>query len=116
MVGVLMNQQQRADLSDNPFLKIDNPWDDVKQSESNTKATEKAKEFQRLCYSVFHEYADGKRLWEMLTEMYFMQQQLDPTGPNADKLALWWDGFKSALLGMHNMGAMHQRRISGVNE
>jgi hypothetical protein len=113
-VGVQVNQQQRPDLSDNPFLRIENPWDEVKQSES--KMQEEAKEFQRLCYSVFHEYADGKRLWEKLSSMYFMQQNLDPSQTNARNLSLWWDGFKAALLGMYNMGLMHQKRISGVNE
>ncbi len=106
--------KQRPDLSDNPFLKIENPWEDTQKLEGVQK--EKALEFQRLCYSVLHEYADGQRLWEKLHEMYLMQQQVDPTAYSAPNLALWWDGFKAALLGLYNMGLMHKKRASGVNE
>lgn len=104
--------EQRPDLSDNPFLKIENPWEQTEAARA--KAEEELKEFQRLCYSVWMSYADGKALWERLQKQYLMQQQLDPAGPNAQSLAVWWDGFKAALLMMHNFGLTHLKRINGV--
>ncbi len=109
-MGQTMNN--RPDLSDNPFLKIDNPYEDA--SGAQEKASLKATEFGRLCYSVFHEYEDGKRLWEFLKENYLMQQQVDPTQDNAQQLSLWWDGFKASLLGMYNMGLMHIKKTNGA--
>lgn len=105
--------EQRPDLSDNPFLKIDNPFEQVNQNQE--QAIEKAKEFQRLCHSIWHVNADGKALFEMLKDMYLMQQQIDPSQPNANNLALWWDGFKANILGQYNMGLAHHRRTTGVS-
>lgn len=104
----------RPDLSDNPFLRIENPYEDPKLQERQQQASLKAAEFQRLCHSVFHEYADGKRLWEMWRDMYLMENQVDPTGSNSSNLSLWWDGFKSCGLGFYNHGLMHIKRVNGV--
>lgn len=104
--------EQRPDLSDNPFLKIDDPRE--KTAPMQQAAQDKALEFGRLCYSVFHQYEDGKRLWAFLTETYLLQQQVDPTLANAPHLTLWWDGFKSALLGMYNTGELYIKRVNGV--
>jgi len=101
----------RADLSDNPFLKIDEPH---KPSAAQQEATLKALEFHRLCYSTFHVFEDGKKLWEFIKDVYLMQQHVDPTQSNAKDLALWWDGFKSGLLGLHNMGLMHIKKANGA--
>lgn len=108
------NTQDRPDLSDNPFLKIENPYDDPKIKERQAAASAKASEFQRLCYSTFHEYPDGKKLWEMWRDMYLMENQLDPTQTNSSNLAVWWDGFKACGLGFYNHGMAHIKRTNGV--
>lgn len=109
-----MEQMQPQGLSDNPLLQAPKPFDDG-SAEHRKALEEKSKEFQRLCYSTFHNYADGQKLWEMLKEMYLMQQHVDPAAPNANNLAIWWDGFKSSLLGLYNMGLAHKKRINEVN-
>lgn len=107
-------ENQRPDLSDNPFLKIENPF---AETEGKRQALEDAaKELQRLCYSVWHTYPDGQRLWEKLLQMYIMNNQVDPTTQSAGTMAIWWDGFRSALLGMYNMGTLHLKRTNGVTE
>lgn len=85
---------------------------DVKQLQA--KATERAEEFQRLCYVVFHEFPEGAKLWERLRDMYLMNSQVDPRSNNASECSLWWDGFKSSLLGLYNHGLAHIKRVNGV--
>lgn len=107
------SQPDKPDLSGNPFLKIEDPRADVGARES--QAIELASEFQRLCYSVFHEYADGKKLWEKFHDMYLMQSQINPAVPNAGEMAVWWDGFKQCMIGLYNHGQAHIKRVNGVS-
>lgn len=107
-----LSQQDKPDLSDNPFLRIEDPRADVKAVES--KAQQLSAEFQRLCYSVFHEYADGKKLWERFHDLYLLRSQVNPAAPNAGEMAIWWDGFKECMIGMYNHGLAHIKRVNGV--
>lgn len=104
--------QDKPDLSDNPFLRLEDPRGDSKVKESEAAAL--AAEFQRLCYSVFHEYADGKRLWEKFHDMYLLSSQVNPAAQNAGEMAIWWDGFKNCMIGMYNHGKAHIKRTNGV--
>jgi len=103
---------EKQDLSDNPYLKIDNPYEDVQKQQA--EAQTKVNEIERLCYSVFHQYEDGKRLWEFLHDTYLMRQHIDVNCGNAQNVAIWWDGFKAALLSLYNTGLTHIKKTNGV--
>lgn len=108
-----MEQSQlRPDLSDNPFLAIPDYREDTKVKESEAQIL--AAEFQRLCYSVFHEYGDGQKLWEKFHDMYLLQSQVNPAAGNAGEMAIWWDGFKQCMIGMYQHGLAHIKRTNGV--
>lgn len=102
-------------MADNPWLKVDNPYE--ANSETQKQAEDYQREFDRLCWSVFHQNEDGKALYERLSQRYLQTTQLNPMSPTAQTEAVWWDGFKCAITGLYNLGAKHIRSINteGLN-
>ena len=95
---------------DNPWLKVPNPYEET--AEQQKAAAEYQKNFDRLCWSVFHQFEDGKALFELLSQRYLQTTQLNPMSPTATTEAVWWDGFKCAITGLYNLGAKHIRRVN----
>ncbi len=98
-------------LEDNPFLQPQpNPFD--AKIEVQKALQEKQVQLERLCFEYFIMSKDGKMLADILRERYILPSHFTPTDPNADKLALWWDGFRTAIRGLSiDNGLKHQQRI-----
>lgn len=95
----------------NPFLEpFRDPFED--QLKEHKERTEYEIEFQRLCYELFLTNPDGKRLMEMATEQFLIPGRFDPTAPNAQTMAIWWDGFKEAIRGFLDNAKQHKKRIA----
>ncbi len=71
----------------------------------------KALEYERLCYEAFLASADGKALLEQFKERYHCAPLVDPYNPNAEKLALFFEGFREAFRGLEMAAKNHQTRI-----
>ncbi len=102
-------------MSENPFLKVDNPYDGVNNRQKDAQDYER--EFERLCWSVWHQSVDGKELYERLKQRFLLQTQINPMSPTASSEAIWWDGFRSGLIGLYNLGTNHIKRVNteGLN-
>jgi hypothetical protein len=99
-------------LEDNPFLQPPpNPFD-AKLAARQTLQSMQI-QLERLCFEIFIMGNDGKMLADLLRERYILPSHFAPTDPNADKLALWWDGFRTAIRGLTiENGLKHQQRIN----
>jgi hypothetical protein len=96
--------------NNNPLLQLNDPFEP--QREQLQKVQDEAIELQRLCYEVFHMQKDGVKLYEMLTKKYLMTTQWAPNHPQATNLALYWEGFKEGIRGLHDQGSVHKNRIA----
>ena len=97
---------------DNPYLKIDNPYEGVKnvRDEMNKEQLE----LMRLCHEVFHVEPKGKELMKIFRERYLSAALFRPDHPQCKELALYWEGFREAIRGFYNLGLQHQQYINGV--
>lgn len=98
-------------MDNNPYLKLDDPFE--KQRNQIGEVQRETIEFQRLCYEVFFANKDGERLLEILTERYLLSALFSPTQSNASELALYFEGFKSAIRGLYEQGLIHKKRSNG---
>ena len=97
-------------MNNNPYLlPLPDPYSDQKRAKE--EADLHLIEFQRLCYEVFLCSADGKALVEKLKERYLIASQLDLNHPNAQYVAIWWDGFREAIRKLIGNGHIHHERI-----
>lgn len=95
----------------NPFLIYDeDPFEHAK--DEVTKVQNESIEFQRLCFTVFHQSEDGKKLYEMLKAQYLLQAKWSPTDPTAATQAIYWEGFRECIRGLYNMGLIHLKRVN----
>ncbi len=101
-------------MDNNPILEQIDPYKDVKAQQEATKKAEV--ELQRLCYETFHAFPEGKKLYEFLRDKYLLQACFVPNDPQAHQLAMYWEGFKEAIRGIHQLGAVHAARIAQVNQ
>lgn len=69
-------------------------------------------EFERLCFEIFIVGKDGQALAKTIHQRYLLPSHVTPTDANADRLYVWWDGFKAALRGLVENGLKHQSRIA----
>jgi hypothetical protein len=75
-------------------------------------AKQEAIQFQRLCYEIFHMSDNGKKLYDMILKKYIIPAKFAPSHPNADHLALYWEGFKEAMRGLWDQGNVHATRVN----
>lgn len=94
----------------NPYLQIQDPFEDQRKQLDEVK--QKQIEFQRLCFEIFHMSDDGKKLYEMIKEMYIIPARYAPSDPVAPTLAIYWEGFKEAMRGLWNQGKVHKDRVN----
>ena len=97
---------------DNPFLNPPpNPFEGNIALEKLKQ--EKQIEFERLCFEIFIMLKDGKILADLVRERFILPSHFVPTDPNASTLAIWWDGFRTAMRGLTiENGMRHQARIN----
>ncbi len=69
-------------------------------------------DLQRRCFEIFHMLKDGRELYDILLRKFIIPAKFAPSDRNAAKLALYWEGFKEAMRGLHDMGAVHAKRIN----
>ena len=98
--------------ADNPYLSLANIYDTHKVQHPEKHGPDQ--EIARLCYELFHVDERGKKLWEVWSARYLMKAVFNPQAPNARDLALWWEGFREAIRGMHNLGEQHIEYMNGV--
>lgn len=99
-------------IEDNPYLKIDNPFEYTQAAKEEAAKVEL--EFQRLCYEVFHVEPKGVQLMEFLKERYLLRPLYLPDHPAASNQAMFWEGFREAVRSFHNFGLRHIQYINGV--
>jgi hypothetical protein len=97
---------------ENPFLQVPNAYADVEMLQD--MASREGAEFNRLCWEVFHVNQSGARLYELLSERYLQRATFNPADPQATNLALYWEGFKEAIRGLHAFGLQHIKYVNGV--
>ncbi len=68
-------------------------------------------EYERLCYECLLANTDGLALLEQFKKRYHCMPLFTPMHPNADKLALFFEGFKEAFRGLEFAAKTHQKRI-----
>jgi hypothetical protein len=68
-------------------------------------------EFQRLHYELFLVNSEGKKLYTMLHNKFVTPSHFSPEHPHAGTLAIWWDGFRTAIRGLHEQAKQHELRI-----
>jgi len=95
----------------NPYLQpvFPDPFETIKQSQNHLR--EKEIEFQRLHYEILQMNKEGKRLNDMLQDKFVKPSHFNPNDPNASTLAIWWDGFRTAIRGLDEQGKIHAQRI-----
>ncbi len=95
----------------NPFLQpmFPDPYEGINKTKKELQEIEI--EFQRLHYEYFLMTADGKKLYNMLHHKFVVPSHFDPNNPNAGTLAIWWDGFRTAIRGLHEQAKKHDQRI-----
>jgi len=99
------------DISDNPFLRVLDPFESQRKQQQQVK--DEMIEFQRLCFETFHMFKDGKSLYDLIKERYLLRALFSPADKNANELALYYEGFKEAFRGLWTQGDIHRRRING---
>ena len=96
---------------DNPLIAPpQDPFEPQRQQQE--KIRQEAIELQRLCYEVFHMSDHGKKLYNILQSKYVIPAQYAPSHPAASQLALYWEGFKEAIRGLHDQGLLHAKRVN----
>jgi hypothetical protein len=100
------------DPADNPYLSLANIYDTHKVQHPERHGPDQ--EVSRLCYELFHVDERGRKLFEAWRDRYLMKAVFDPQAINARDLALWWEGFREAIRGMHNLGQQHIEYMNGV--
>lgn len=91
----------------NPLIMPEEPEALKAYREQNEQRSKEIQEFQRLCWEVFIGNPSGKRLYELLVEKYLIPAKFSPTDPNADRLAMYWEGFKAAIRGLNDNAVAH---------
>jgi hypothetical protein len=66
--------------------------------------------FEELCYQVFIVSQQGQELWQQLKERYLLQNKIDPSNPNAHKIAIFDAGFREAILGLYRFAQNHEAK------
>ena len=92
---------------------LGDPFEGVKHKQD--EAQQANIEFQRLCYETFIAFPDGKRLYEHMRDHYLLKAVYSPADPQSKELALFWEGFRECIRGMHLSGKVHEKRITKVN-
>ena len=96
---------------DNPLLMPPkDPFENQRALQDKIRA--EAIELQRLCYEVFHMTDNGKKLYAIILKQFIMPAHFSPADNNAATLALYWEGFKTAMKGLHDNGELHAKRIT----
>ena len=97
---------------DNPYLNLANIYDTHKVQHPERLGPDQ--EIARLCYELFHVDERGRKLFEAWRDKFLLKAVYSPQAPNARDLGLWWEGFREAIRGMHNLGQQHIEYMNGV--
>ena len=111
-------QEQDNNSQDNPFLKVENPYEDYEKSVANnlkSKHSQDMMKVQRLCYQVFECTDDGKQLYKELEAKFLLQSLYNPIQPEASNLALYWEGFRDCIRSIKQMCEMHGQMIKEMS-
>ncbi len=98
-------------MNNNPFLQplTPDPFEDKRHHEQQLREIEI--EFQRLHYEIFMMSPEGKKLYNMLHHKFVIPSHLNPRDPQASTMAIWWDGFRTAIRGLHEQAEKHSMRV-----
>lgn len=98
----------------NPLIMAEEPEAYRLYREKARDGHKEAEQLQSLCWEVFIVSPAGKKLMEIYMERFVIPAKFLPTDAAADKLAMYWEGYKDAIRGMKDNGLAHMRRISGT--
>lgn len=100
-------------MTDNsPFYEPENPYQQDQDALSDIKR--RTDLFEHLCYQVFVLNDDGKDLYEMLKDQFLLSSGFNPNHPNANNLALYWEGIREVVRGLGLAAVKHQKRVNNV--
>ena len=109
---------QEQDNKDNPYLKVENPYEDYEKSVQANLANKHSQDvlkIQRLCYQVFHLNPEGKELFEELQNKFLLQSLYNPVQANVEHMALYWEGFRDCIRTFKQMSDMHGQMIKEMS-
>ena len=95
----------------NPLIAQEEPEFFKAQRVKNDTSMKELQELQRLCYEVFIVSTHGKQLYETLAEKYLVPAMLSPYDANAERLCMYWEGFKAAIRGLRDNGLAHVKKV-----
>ena len=82
--------------------------------EKSNEGRQEIEQLQSLCWEVFIVSAAGKKLMEIYMEKFVMPSKFSPTDISADKLAMYWHGYKDAIRSMKDNAIAYMKRVSGT--
>lgn len=98
----------------NPLIVPEEPEAYKLYREKAGNSHKEAEQLQSLCWEVFIVSPAGKKLMEIYMDKFVIPSKFLPTDIAAEKLSMYWHGYKDAIRGMKDNGLAHMRRISGT--
>jgi hypothetical protein len=108
------NSNQDNQPKDNPFLKVENPYEDYAASQARNLQNKHAQEvmkLQKICYMMLQ--SDSGKEWLKEFENKFMLQTLyNPSQTGVEQLSIYWEGFRDCIRTVKQMSDMHAQMIT----
>lgn len=96
----------------NPFTTIEDPFKAVRDNSKQMYLDNpNVFEFDRLAYETFIGNKEGTAFFEMWKDKYLNRSLINPSDPQAQQLAIYWEGFKDCFRGAYKLALDHQMRI-----
>ena len=98
--------------TNNPLIDPPNYWASYQQSiDKLNENNPEILELSKLCFETF-ETAPGKKLMEKIEREFLIPVLARVGSPDYANLAIYFNGFKAALLMLRDAHNQHQRRIN----
>jgi hypothetical protein len=108
------NQPKEPNLSDNPYLKENNPYEDYAKSQQANLQSKHAQEVMKLqkdCYMMM-QTPEAQECFKGLTARFMLQTLYNPIQAGVEHVALYWEGFRDAIRTVGQMSDMHAQMIN----
>ena len=96
----------------NPFTTIEDPFAAVAES-AKQRLLDNPHMFEddRLAYETFIVSKEGGAFYERWKKKFLERSQFNPAHPQAQQMAMYWEGFRACFREAYEMAYAHQQRI-----
>ena len=97
----------------------ENPYKSYQESIDKSLQQKQAAELlkiQRLCYEVFAISSQGIELYKALEDKFLLQSLWNPLTEHAERVALYWEGFRDCIRSFKQMCEMHKKMEQSPKE